>query len=213
MYDLDGKAESSAIKADKQIAAIILAGGQSSRMGTDKALIEINGVPFLTRLCLIASQCVDRVYVVTSWPQKYENTIPSECILLQEFFLPGETKTQGPLVAFAGAMERVEAEWILLLACDLPNLEKSEINKWIEYLPDIAPEAIAALPKHTKGWEPLCGFYRRACLPLLTDFIARGGRSFQNWLALHLVVQLPIKNFQTLFNCNTPADLRKLNII
>jgi molybdopterin-guanine dinucleotide biosynthesis protein A len=207
------EAKSLEIRNNDRVAAIILAGGQSSRMGTDKALIEINGVPLLARVCSIASQCVSQVYVVTPRIEKYEAILPAECRLLREELLPGEMKTQGPLVGFASGLKRVKAEWVLLLACDLPKLEVAELQQWIEYLPDVAPDEIALLPKNNKGWEPLCGFYRRSCLPLLIDFIDRGGRSFQNWLVFHPVAQLPINNFHILFNCNTPEDLRKLDII
>ncbi len=47
------------------LSAIVLAGGQSSRMGHDKALIEISGVPLLRRVCEAALQCTNQVYVVT----------------------------------------------------------------------------------------------------------------------------------------------------
>jgi len=60
----------------------------------------------------------------------------------------------------------------------------------------------ALLTHHAKGWDPLCGFYRRSCLSALTDYIK--GRSFQHWLAQHPVQLLPLPDAQMLFNCNTP---------
>ncbi|MBD0362845.1 MAG: NTP transferase domain-containing protein, partial [Coleofasciculus sp. C3-bin4] len=49
------------------LSAIVLAGGQSSRMGRDKALITLQGVPLLRQVCEVALNCASPVYVVTSW--------------------------------------------------------------------------------------------------------------------------------------------------
>lgn len=74
-------------------------------------------------------------------------------------------------------------------------------------LDTVGDDAIAALAHHAKGWEPLCGFYRRRCLPQLLEFINQGGRSFQQWLKQHSVQVLPVLEPEMLFNCNTPEDL------
>ncbi|MBC6417411.1 MAG: molybdenum cofactor guanylyltransferase [Prochloron sp. SP5CPC1] len=171
--------------ATGRISILILAGGTSSRMGRDKALIPINGVVMLERICLVATECSNSVQVVTPWPERYQHIVPHHCGFLPE--LGGE----GPLVAFAQSLPLVETEWVLLLACDLPLLLGKDIREWIGYLEVVKEEVVAVLPKSEKGWEPLCGFYRRRCLPNLTDFIAQGGRSFQSWLKLHPVGELP----------------------
>jgi molybdenum cofactor guanylyltransferase len=193
-----------------QFAAIILAGGQSSRMGRDKALIEIDGIPLLQKICLIASECTNRVYVITPSPEKYRTTIPKNCQMIQEVVLEGEIIPHGPLVGFFQALTHVESEWILLLACDLPRLTSSEIKRWSSYLETTSQDAIALLPRSPKGWEPLSGFYRRRCLSLLKEFIDRGGKSFQQWLKSHFVQELLVSNSKILFNCNTPDDLKQI---
>ncbi|NEQ24815.1 MAG: NTP transferase domain-containing protein, partial [Microcoleus sp. SIO2G3] len=103
-----------------------------------------------------------------------------------------------------------ETDWVLLLACDLPLLQVQVLQDWATELEKTAPEAIALLPRQSQRWEPLCGFYRCQCLPLLTQFINEGGRSFQRWLAQHPVQELPVSDTQVLFNCNTPGDLERL---
>ena len=189
------------------LSAIVLAGGQSSRLGRDKALITLQGVPLLRQVCEVALNCASPVYVVTSWPERYQDILPDACRVIQEVPLPGETQSHGPLVAFAQGLAHVETDWVLLLACDLPQLQVKVLQCWVTGLEKTAQEAIALLPRQAKGWEPLCGFYRRQCLPILTTYINEGGRSFQGWLAQHPVQELPVSNTQVLFNCNTPADL------
>jgi molybdopterin-guanine dinucleotide biosynthesis protein A len=191
------------------LSAIVLAGGKSSRMGRDKALIHVQGVPMLQRVCAVALKCTREVYVVTPWPDRYQEIVPDSCCFIQELALAGETEPLGPLVGFAVGLARVETDWVLLLACDLPQLRVEVLQDWVTSLENVAENAIAVLSRQPKGWEPLCGFYRRQCLPMLTQFINEGGRSFQHWLAQHPVQELPRIDTQMLLNCNTPADLQR----
>lgn len=202
-------------EASLPLSAIILAGGQSSRMGHDKALITLEGVPLLRRTCDLVLQCTSEVYVVTSWPQRYQDLLPKACKLIREVPLPGQAGPQGPLVGFSQGLAYVKTDWVMLLACDLPQLQIETLQSWVRELKTITEltiargesEIMALLPRHAKGWEPLCGFYRRSCLPALTKFINQGDRSFQQWLGQTVVQELPVADAQVLFNCNTPDDL------
>lgn len=204
------------------LTALVLAGGRSSRMGRDKALISIQGAPLLQQVCEVALQCTTRVYVVTPWVERYQPILPVACQWIQEFSLPESGQSQGPLVGFTQALGQIETEWVLLLACDLPQLQADVLHCWIGQLQHMREQSrvaglpnsslpIALLPRQSKGWEPLCGFYQRACLPDLVEFVAQGGRSFQPWLAQHGVQELAVPNSQMLFNCNTPEDLQTLD--
>ena len=189
----------------RELTAIILAGGKSSRMGEDKALISIQGVPLLQRIYKIAEDCAATVYVVTPWEERYQHILPSNCQFIREAPL-----SAGPLVGFAQGLTQVQTDWVLLLACDLPNLRVEVLQEWANQLDEVTTEAIAALAHHIKGWEPLCGFYRRSCLPDLNEYIKQGGRSFQQWLNQHSVQLLPVTQPGMLFNCNTPDDLKSV---
>ena len=146
-----------------KIAAIILAGGKSSRMGRDKALIKLGNRPLLYQICTLAQECATQVYVVTPWIGKYRDAVPPGCQLIPE----ATTDDRCPLKGFMTGLQYVKQEWVLLLACDLPLLTTEVVKQWCAYLPRVEPEAIALLPKSSKGWEPLCGFYRASCLPWL----------------------------------------------
>jgi molybdopterin-guanine dinucleotide biosynthesis protein A len=187
-----------------KLTAIVLAGGKSSRMGEDKALICIQGTPLLQQVCHIAQGCADTVYIVTPWPERYQHLVLPNCQFVPEISSPD---TQGPLVGFAQGLTQVQTDWVLLLACDLPKLRVEVLQNWAQTLDNLAEDAIASLVQHTKGWEPLCGFYRRRCLPQLLEFISHGGRSFQQWLQQHQVAVFSLPERDMLFNCNTPEDL------
>lgn len=197
-------------RVQSQLTAIVLAGGKSSRMGQDKALMPVDGVPLLQRVCSIAANCADTVYVVTPWPERYQHLDLSTCQFIPEIPIFSSPSSQGPLVGFAQGLAQVQTEWVLLLACDLPKLQVAVLQDWIARLDSVDDDAIAALTHHSKGWEPLCGFYRRRCLPQLLEFINQGGRSFQQWLQNYPVYVLPLPAPEILFNCNTPEDFALL---
>ncbi len=186
------------------LATIVLAGGQSSRMGQDKALLEINGESLLKRTTDLALAVSRSVLIVTAWPDRYQALVATDCQWVVD------AQTAGPLVGFAQGLTAVKTDWVLLLSCDLPNLAVGPIGSWIEDLDAVPAGAIAYLPQGEKGWEPLCGFYRSYCQASIQTFMAQGGRSFQRWLATQSVAVLPVRDRAVLANCNTPEDWRQV---
>jgi molybdopterin-guanine dinucleotide biosynthesis protein A len=188
------------------LSAVILAGGASSRMGQDKASLSYQGSPLLRRVYDLAREMADPVYVVTPWRDRYQSILTDNNLWINE-----PLPTQGPLWGFALAIPRLTTEWILLLPCDLPLLSADLLGDGHAQLAAVEPRAIAFLPRQAKGWEPFCGFYRRACFADLQAYLASDGRSFQGWLAQQTVTQWQMNNSNALFNCNTVRDWQILN--
>lgn len=193
------------------LAAIILAGGKSTRMGRDKAFLTIRDRPLLTHVCTVAQNCSDRVYVVTPWITKYREIVPSNVRFIEETIILADGESNCPLIGFYQGLQQIDAQWILLLACDLPLLDSEAIQQWCQQLAEVSGAEIALLPRDAKGWQPLCGFYRHSCLPVLKTYLDNGGKSFQNWLAQHRVRELKISDRSILFNCNTREDWLSVN--
>jgi molybdopterin-guanine dinucleotide biosynthesis protein A len=189
------------------LVALVLAGGQSSRMGRDKALILWHGQPMLQRVCQVAADCCQLVYIFTSRPDRYQDQISGDYQWLMESN-PGN----GPLMALSQALDQIDTEWILLLACDLPELDRGILQQWSEQLSDLSPDILAVVPQSGDRWEPMCGFYRKTVQPTLEAFIQEGGRSFQGWFKQIPVQSIPVSQSesQMLKNCNTPEDLAQL---
>ena len=184
---------------------LILAGGKSRRMGQDKALLTYQGQPLLTTVSRVALSLSPRVFVLSPWPQKYLGILPSGVQSLTEAM-----PNQGPLSALTQALHILKGNWVLLLACDMPQLEAKRISKWRSQLVDLPPDCLAYVPQlEPNSWEPLCGFYRRESLDSLESYLAQGGRSFQTWLSRINAIAIPISQAnQTMFhNCNRPEDL------
>jgi molybdenum cofactor guanylyltransferase len=170
-------------------------------MGTDKALVLWQGTPLLQRVAQVAQECCTRIQVITPWPERYQPLLASVTWYV-------EANPMGPLTALAQGLETVETPWVLLLACDMPQLDPVILKDWMSLLPD-AEGAIAYVPRYKDRWEPLCGFYGVNGQSSLADYIARGGRSFQEWLGPAGAVPLKVddKSATMLQNCNTPKDL------
>ncbi|OUC13374.1 MAG: molybdenum cofactor guanylyltransferase [Alkalinema sp. CACIAM 70d] len=186
------------------LSTIVLAGGQSTRMGQDKALLAIAGQPLLQRVCETAMQCCESVHIVTAWPDRYRSVVPESC----QFAV--DLQTQGPLVGFAQGLAVVKTEWVLLLACDMPSLDVKLIQQWGQELPTLPETSIAYLAHHAKGWEPFSGFYRVNIQADLNQFIQQGGKSFQQFLQQRSITEISNVMESHFLNCNTPQDWSSL---
>lgn len=188
-----------------KVTALILAGGQSSRMGEDKALVKWQNQPLLQIVCDVALTACPAAYILTPWPDRYRSIVPSDCHFLLE-----SQPNRGPLVALAEGLSRLPPwDWVWLLACDLPRLDRKIIQNWLNRLEDIPDSTLAVVPYHDNYFEPLCGFYRVAIASSLQAFQQRGGRSFQKFLQEIPTHKLTLNDREVLmlWNCNTPADL------
>lgn len=201
------------------ISALILAGGESRRMGQDKALLPLpNGessqIPLLAHISHVAHTCSTRTYILTPWPERYAHYLSeadNAAVLLKE-----NRQGTGPLVALSQGWSMIlddvqrqgkaPPDWLLVLACDLPGLDAATLQTWRTQLNQIPETAIAALPQHQNRWEPLCGFYHHRCLPTLRQAVQHNIRSFQQWLAHETVVPLNVNDSNMLQNCNTPTQ-------
>lgn len=192
------------------LSVLILAGGKSSRMGEDKALIEVDHQPLLQRVCHVATQVSSTIYILTPWRERYQSIVPANCQ-----FLPESQPNQGPLVALANGLTTLNTDWVLLLGCDLPFLDSTILQQWIKGLDQVPQSTLAVVPYQASRWQPLCGFYRRQCYVNLQRFIQQGGRSFQQWLPQIEVRSIPIEQTQELMllNCNTPEELNRIRQI
>jgi molybdopterin-guanine dinucleotide biosynthesis protein A len=188
-----------------KIVTVILAGGHSSRMQQDKALLMVDGVTLIRRVYKVAIECTPEVYIITPWPECYRSVLPADCQWLQE-----NPPHRGPLLAFQQSLQQITADWILLLACDLPCLDVATIQGWMRDLENVEERSIAYLAPQSKGWEALCGCYRTSCRSSLDEFVQAGGQSFQKWLQTELVVTIPVTVPQIFTNWNYPEDVQPL---
>ena len=131
------------------LAAFILAGGKSSRMGKDKVFLEIDGRTLLQRSLALAASVTHDVRIVGNHEKlsDFKNVI--------EDVYPN----RGPLGGIHAALKSSTAEWNLMLAVDLPFMEPG----FLAYLVSTArrSQATITVPRADGGLQPLCAVYRR----------------------------------------------------
>jgi len=190
-----------------QVCAVILAGGQSRRMGFNKALLEIGGQPLIRIL-------VNRTRLLTNRTLISSND-GSAYTFLDIPVIPDHFSGHGPLAGIHSAMLWDMSPLFLVLACDLPNLHESFLRNLIS----LATGFDAAIPRTTDGLaHPLCAVYRRTCLPSMERALERGANKvIENFLDNSLSIKWVDPDegqFEDadLANINTPEDLSRLKI-
>lgn len=184
-------------------AGFVLTGGQSRRMGRDKALLELGGQPLVLRTVARLRPVVSEVFLVGA-PERYAH--------LGVAALADSEPDRGPVAGFVAALRATRFDWNLVVACDLPYLE----TRFLEYLLEQAranPEAGAVVPQTEDTWQPLCAAYRRRALPAFERVLGEGNPKIARAFAeLRVRALTPAELHRFAFdlrmfkNMNTPED-------
>ena len=187
------------------ICAVILAGGKSSRMGSNKALLDFGGRPLISVLVDRIRPITNQILISSNDPDPYE--------FLNLPVIPDQYRGHGPLAGLHAAMLWKECSLYIVLACDLPNLQAPLLRK----IAVLAKGYDVAIPRTRDGLaHPLCAVYRRTCLPEVENSLLRGDNKM---IEILLQSSLSIRwvgpeegHFKDtdLANINTPEDLQKL---
>jgi molybdopterin-guanine dinucleotide biosynthesis protein A len=132
------------------VTAFILAGGRSTRMGTDKAFVEYEGRTLLARALDLARSVTPDVRIVGSQP-KFAGFAP----VVEDIF-----RDCGPLGGIHAALRASLTELNVMLAVDTPFVSWALLRYLIGQARN-APEAVVVVPRGDAGWQPLCAIYRR----------------------------------------------------
>src|ERR1700678_941526 len=132
------------------VAAFILAGGKSTRMGMDKAFIRLDGQTLLTRSLDLARSVTPDVRVVGS-PEKFAQFAP----VISDIY-----PDRGPLGGIHAALRASQADLNLMLAVDMPALPATFLKYLIEQA-RTTPDVAAVVPRDNGRSQPLCAIYRR----------------------------------------------------
>lgn len=141
----------------------VLAGGRSTRLGVDKARVEIEGVSLLLRTVNLLKPYVDSVAVLGP-AGRYE--------FIHEPTIQDRWPGKGPLAAILTGLERMTGEWGIFIACDLPLVDGRFIELLIRRVAASKPDAV--VPRTTGGWQPLCAAYRRSSARQIREAIEEG---------------------------------------
>ena len=198
------------INYSNNVAAIILAGGQSKRMGKPKALLKIGTETMLQRIVRLLLGCVNSVVVVGA-PDHDDIQFADNRIRWARDSVSGEGPLRGleaGLVAIPNAVEKV-----FVAGCDGPFLQAP----FITYLLSHSEEAQAWVPEIDGILQPIPAVYRVDVLPKLTEMLADGQRSLKGFLReiqTCIVPEATIRETDprllSFENMNTPSDYQRI---
>ena len=194
----------------------ILAGGKSSRMGTDKAFLKSGGETFLeSAFNALSPTCGGRVKIVINETQKakFKKAFASFAYVFDVF------SERGALGGIHAALENCETEYAIILACDLPLVTAGTV-KILARIALNSPENVAAVvPRQPDGRiQPLCAVYKtNSCLPKIRELLENENsvsmRDFLKLVPARFVETNELTNDKAedlFFNVNQPSDFQRL---
>lgn len=194
------------------LGAIILAGGKSSRFGSDKASALLRGRPLLEWVARAAADVCESTVVVRAKGQE----LPSLDLAVPPRVVEDEQHGIGPLAGIIAGMRASTAERCLVCSCDAPLLQPRLIAFLDEYL--AAGGADIVLPIANGHPQPLLAIYRRdAALPVFKAALEAGDLKINRIIASLVTVRVEEPSLvaadpalDSFRNCNTPGALAEL---
>ncbi len=192
------------------LTTALLAGGESARMGTDKAFLHLPGreAPLYQLQLEKLARLEPRAALLSARPEQDLDVEDMEVHLV-----PDQDRDLGPLEGLCRCLERCPTPWLLVLAVDLPCMTAA----FLERLADRAHEhAIGLVPESAHGVEPLCAVYPKSLYSLARLRLRREQRSLRGLTAEgieHGLLQaMPLKEEEEVLmtNVNCPRDLEQL---
>ena len=205
---------------------IINAGGKSTRMGSDKALLDLGGQPLIERILEQTTGLGDQI-IVTNTPTRYAYLgLPLAADILPD---------KGALGGLYTCLQAATQPYALVLACDMPFVNRP----LVEYMMSLAPQFEAVVPRIIPQppsaitppsisaqdarstvkpeAEPFRAIYSKTCLDPIRRALDSGRMrmiSFFPDIQLRWVEELEIKQFDpellTFKNCNTPEEFEEI---
>ena len=190
------------------VTGILLAGGKSSRMGKDKALIKYGEETFLSNSVKKLNNLFDEVVVVVDNVEKYHF---ENARFIKDIY-PGN----GPMGGIHAALKTAKNDWIFVIPCDMPLWEPFLVDEILKHRFNYD----IVVPIIEDYVEPLFALYKKTCIPLMEECLSRG---LKKVLELYPLVNTNYLNLDKIcereelskifFNVNTPEDLQRFRVM
>jgi len=179
--------------AKYNIPLVIFAGGKSSRMGQDKALLPFGGLNSLSeyqhkRL----SKLFKKVYLSAK-----ENKFDFDANVIEDKY-----KDSSPLVGIVSIFETLKVDKVFILSVDAPFVNQEVIDTLMK----ANNRFDAVIAKSKSGLQPLCGVYKRSVLPVAQVHLKEGNHRLNNLLKKVETQFVPFKDDALFLNLNHPNE-------
>ena len=189
----------------KDMTGIILAGGKNTRMGTNKAFLEIDGSRLIDKAINIYREIFSEIIIVTNDPLSYIEF--TDVAIVTDIY-----KGKGPLGGIYTGLFYANNSYAFVAACDMPFLNED----FIIYMTKQVGKYDIIVPELPEGFQPLYAIYSKNCLShikklLIADKLKITG--FYKDVRLLSIPEekiIPFNQDGRLFlNVNTPEDMKK----
>lgn len=185
---------------DTEISGYILAGGKSSRMGSDKGLIVFIQKTIVEHVIEQLKPTVKNIIIVSNNPEYKKFGFP---------LISDQIEDAGPAGGIHAALTHSSTKSNFIVSCDMPFITSSAIN----YLIGKSSSYQITVPIYKQKLEPLFGIYSKQCLSLWTQLIQNGTFKLQNLIDHFKALKLNVDdnlifNDKLFTNLNTKDDLK-----
>ncbi len=187
------------------LTGFVLAGGKSTRMGSDKALLEFRGRPLLDRALETLRALTPEVLIVGA-----RSRFDGRGSVVEDVF-----RDRGPLGGIHAALSVTATDLNLILAVDLPFIGPNELKYLVKKAR--SSSALAVVPRSDEGWQPLCAVYRQKFANVAERALLQGKNKIDALFSQVEVMPLWHSELQdqgfaahAFRNLNTPADVEQV---
>lgn len=183
---------------------LVLCGGKSERMTSDKAFIEYHGMPQWQYVLQLLQPFCEKVYLSLNSQQATEWSLPSNIHINsdKETFI-----NHGPMTALLSAVDLVKEQPLFVVACDYPLLETTHLRQLMDGRTtnsDVTCFSLGGRP------EPLISIFETAALKNLTPFFANGSDSIFKFIEQSNSTYIDVANSAFLKNVNSEEEMELL---
>lgn len=187
-------------KTQTRLSGIVLAGGHSQRMGCDKAFIDLDGRPLISRILDKLARFCDELIISANQAEPFGG-LPARVV-------PDVIPERGALSGIHAGLKAMRNERAVVVACDMPFLSLSLLR----FMAAISPGYDAVVPRIGKYYEPLHAVYSADCVGPIQELVAAGPRrivSLYDRVVVREVTEDEVRLFGaslSFVNVNTPED-------
>lgn len=157
------------------LSAVLLAAGRSTRMGREKALLEIDGAPLWQRQRDVLTRAgLDEIFLSVRAEQEWGHRAAGFAAPLYD-----DLPYAGPIAGITAALERTTRSHVVVLAIDLPAMHEA----WLSGLLAACTPGVGAVGRRDGFFEPLAAIYPRAMLGIFWEAVAGANYALQPVLA------------------------------
>lgn len=179
----------------------ILAGGKSSRMGTDKGLLMLKDKKIVEYVIQNLKPCVDQIFIVSNNDLYEQFELP---------LVPDLMMGKGPAVGIFSALEHSTVNQNFVISCDTPFIESDHIFRILK----LAKDHEICIPELNGFWEPMMGVYAKSICEKWKQLMLNGEFKLQRLIEQFdyslIDAKLDLEANENIFlNINSPDDLLK----